>query len=71
MGRKKQEDRTSFHARVNRDTPRQLRQLALLMGCKYGKGAAIGEFLDAIARSEIMLVPSNPHKVVDAYKSKG
>lgn len=36
--------------KVNPETLDRLRQSAILAGYTYGKGAAIGEFLDAIAR---------------------
>lgn len=71
MGRKKQENRTSFHVRVDKSTPRKLNQLALLMGYKYGDGGAVGEFLDAIAHLDIKLVPLSSDKVVNTYKNKG
>jgi hypothetical protein len=56
MGREKL-DRVQKHFRVDRNTPEKLNQIAIGLGFKYGKGGAIGELLDAIARGDIALMP--------------
>ena len=53
-GRKPQ-NRVSMHVRVDPDTPKRIQEMAVSLGYVYGKGGAVGEFLDAIAAQVITL----------------
>jgi hypothetical protein len=50
-------DRTSFHVRVDPQTPSVLNDKARKLGYIYGSGGATGELLDAIAKEKLILVP--------------
>ena len=52
MGRPKLE-RVKLEARVAKDTPRLLKELALKHGFKWGAEGNPGKFLDAIASGEL------------------
>lgn len=54
------------HYRVSPETKQTLSDLARQLGYEYGKGGAVGEMLEAIAKGEILLVPRRkPEKVSD------
>jgi hypothetical protein len=53
---KRKEKRIQKHFRVAESTPAKLSALAIALGYTYGKGAALGELLDAIAAGEVLLV---------------
>ena len=58
MGRPKL-NRIKLEARVNQDTPKLLKQLALSHGYQYGGDGSTGAFLDAIATGAIKLTPTS------------
>jgi hypothetical protein len=66
-GRKKL-DRTSLHARVDPETPQNLRMIAEKLGYKYSDEGSIGQLFDAIAQGKIILLHQDfSAKLVDAY----
>ena len=54
MGRK-QENRKTFLARVDADTPEKIQKIAESLGYTYGGKGSQGKLLDAIANEELIL----------------
>ncbi|MEM9155441.1 MAG: hypothetical protein AAGB13_10425 [Cyanobacteria bacterium P01_F01_bin.33] len=52
-------DKRSFSARVSPGTPSDLAKLAMALGYVYGKGAAMGKFLDDIAQRKLVVIPED------------
>ena len=50
------EKTVTFNCKVKESTPDKLRKMAIASGYTYGKGAALGKFLDAIATLDPDLV---------------
>lgn len=52
-------EKKSFSARVSEKTPEEITKLAMALGYVYGKGAAIGKFLDDIAERKLVVIPED------------
>ena len=56
--------RVKLEARVDKHTPKLLKQLALKYGYQHGANGATGQFLDAIASGKITLTSTTESMTV-------
>lgn len=62
-------DRTNLHARVNPNTPEQLKKIAYSLGYIYDNEGSTGQLLDAIASNSHVMIPRSLYfKLVYALK---
>lgn len=64
VGRKKL-NRVNLHARVEKGTGDKLKEIAYKLGYIYNYEGSMGQFLDAIASGELILIATNNRNNLD------